>query len=67
MEKLNYFKRLYDECEELSEPRRTLQLSNLMDLMKAEYQISMFNYQSFANENVEVFALYQKVNKARDL
>lgn len=51
----------------MTEPKRTLELSRLMDEMQAAYQIPLFKYESFAEVNPEVFALYQQISKAHDL
>ena len=69
MEKLGMdeFKRLYEACNVIVEPKRTVELSRLMDEVQAVYQIPLFKYESFAEINPEVFALYQQISKAREL
>lgn len=67
MDKLNELRLEYYSIDGLPEPQRTLQLSNLMDELKQEYNIPLINRESYNTENKEVIQLYREVASSRNI
>lgn len=64
---LEKYKEWFRTIKESEEPLRTKRLSDLMDKLKAEYEIPLFNYDEYAKAHPEVFSLYREISSARDL
>ncbi|MGN7478058.1 hypothetical protein ACTHOQ_09385 [Solibacillus silvestris] len=58
---------IFNNIQQLPEPRRTIQLSKLMSDMERNFSIPMLNNEVFNAANVEVVSLYREVSNARDL
>ena len=65
MDKLNELQDEYDKIDAMPEPQRTLHLSNLIDKIKATYNIPSTNDSNYNKQNKAVIQLYRKVLRAR--
>lgn len=64
---LETYREWFRAIKESEEPMRTRRLSDLMDKLKVEYEIPLFNYENYAKAHPDVFSLYQEISLARNL